>query len=261
MTTGSTNSIEVNGVRLAYTDTGAGDPAIVFVHGWTCDHTHWRPQVPAFEKSHRVLALDQRGHGASEKPDQDYTIAGFAADLAKFIESLSLDRPVVVGHSMGGVITLRLAFDRPDLMRAAVLVDAVVTPLPAALLPARDATIAALKSPAYKAAARQFSTQFMFREDSDPALKEMLLDGMGEAPQRLMWSAIESLLDETNLPSGTIPVPALFVRAAMHVASADEIRARYPGIEVAEVDCAHFVQLERPAEFNAILSQFLEGLA
>ena len=103
----------INGVSLKYIDTGSGDPATVFVHGWTCSRSDWRHQIEEFAGSHRVVALDQRGHGESDKPDQDYTVDGFADDLAALIGKLGLERPVIVGHSMGGVIANSLARRRP----------------------------------------------------------------------------------------------------------------------------------------------------
>src|SRR5262249_39115283 len=71
---------------LAYEDTGTGDPAFVFVHGWTCNHTHFAPQVEHFRRRHRTVAVDLRGHGASDAPEQEYTISGFADDVAWLCE-------------------------------------------------------------------------------------------------------------------------------------------------------------------------------
>lgn len=62
-----------DGVKLRYLDAGDGGPALLFVHGWCCDHTHWRGQVEEFAASHRVIAVDLRRHGDSDKPDEDYT--------------------------------------------------------------------------------------------------------------------------------------------------------------------------------------------
>ena len=250
-----------DGLRLAYVDTGEGDPPLVFVHGWCCDHTHWRAQVPEFSRRHRVVALDQRGHGQSGKPDQDYTIAGFVDDLAWLIRELGLERPVLIGHSMGGVIALNLAHEHPNLLRAIVMVDAPAVPIPDSMQPTVTELLEGLRSPPYREVASEFVASFMFNEWSDPELKAEIVAGMASAPQRLMYTALESTLAAENMPAGPIPVPAMFVRAATQTASADEIRARYPGIEVAEVDAAHFLQMEKPEATNRILSRFLEGIA
>src|SRR3990170_4498714 len=106
MTTHALSTATRDGVNLRYLDTGSGDRPLVFIHGWCCDHTYWRDQTTEFARRHRVIAVDLRGHGQSDKPDQDYTIGGFADDVAWLIRRLDLDRPVLVGHSMGGVIAL-----------------------------------------------------------------------------------------------------------------------------------------------------------
>src|SRR4249919_938427 len=100
---------ERDGVKLFYADAGAGDPPFVFVHGWTCDHSYFAPQFEHFRPAHRVLALDLRGHGESDAPDQDYTIGAFADDVAALCMQADVVRPVVVGHSMGGAVVLELA--------------------------------------------------------------------------------------------------------------------------------------------------------
>ena len=76
------------GIRLAYEDRGAGKPAFVFVHGWTCNHTFFAPQAAHFAQRHRVVSVDLRGHGESDKPQGPYPIAAYADDLAYMIEQL-----------------------------------------------------------------------------------------------------------------------------------------------------------------------------
>src|SRR5438093_4058664 len=112
-----------DGVKLAYLDVGAGDPPLLFVHGWCCNHTYWRDQIPEFAERHRVVAVDLRGLGDSDKPDQDYTVPEFADDVAWLIGEIGLKKPVLIGHSMGGLIALHVARKHPDLARGAVLVD------------------------------------------------------------------------------------------------------------------------------------------
>lgn len=253
-------SVVVNGAELRYVESGAGEPPLLFVHGWTCDRTNWRYQLPEFANHHHVFALDQRGHGESDKPDQDYTIAGFADDLRAFIEALGLDRPVVVGHSMGGVVALHLARRNPEIARSLVLIDSNIAPIPEPMKPTIEAALAGLQSPAYREITRGFVESALFNEQSDPALKEEILAGMLETPQRVVHTALASLAEEMAAPGGPVPVPTLHLRAATNINSADEIRERHPGIEVLEMDAAHFLQMERPVEVNAAIRGFIEGL-
>jgi pimeloyl-ACP methyl ester carboxylesterase len=105
-----------DGVNLYYTDQGAGDPPLLFVHGWCCNSSHFQPQVDFFSRDHRCIAVDLRGHGESDKPEQDYTMAVFADDLAWLCAQLGVQRPVVIGHSMGGVVALALAQRHPNIL-------------------------------------------------------------------------------------------------------------------------------------------------
>jgi len=250
-----------NGVGLAYADIGVGSPPLLFIHGWCCDRTHWREQVVAFQDRHWTVAVDLRGHGESDKPDQDYGIAGFVDDVAWLCREIGLEKPIVVGHSMGGVIGMNLARKHPELVRALVMVDSPAVPLPDALQSTADAVFAGLKSPAYVDIAKDFVGTFMFREDSDAELKAAIIEGMAAAPQRLMWTALSDTLSPQNIVPGTIPVPTLFVRATTQISSADDISSRYPGVEVKDIDAAHFLQMENPEAFNDVLRQFIREVA
>jgi pimeloyl-ACP methyl ester carboxylesterase len=85
-----------DGVRLAYFEAGAAHvrmPPLIMVNGWTGDHRIFTPQIDHFAKSRRVVAIDLRGHGASDAPKQEYTMAGFADDIAWQSAELGLHRP------------------------------------------------------------------------------------------------------------------------------------------------------------------------
>lgn len=249
-----------DGVGLAYADIGVGSPPLLFIHGWCCDRTHWREQVLALQDRHWTVAVDLRGHGDSDKPDQDYSIAVFVDDVAWLCKEIGLEKPVVVGHSMGGVIGMNLVRQHPELARGLVMVDSPVVPLPDALLPTAEAVFGGLKTPAYVDIAKNFVSTFMFRPDSDPVLKQSIIDGMAAAPQRLMWTALSNTLSPENIVPGPIRVPALFVRATTQISSAEEVAARYPGVRVEEVDAAHFLMMEKPAAFNEVMRQFIKEI-
>jgi pimeloyl-ACP methyl ester carboxylesterase len=86
-----------DGVRLYYEEQGAGDPPMLFIHGWCCDRTYHAPQAAHFSPKHHCISIDLRGHGESDKPEQGYSIAGFADDVAWLCQELALKRPVIAG--------------------------------------------------------------------------------------------------------------------------------------------------------------------
>jgi pimeloyl-ACP methyl ester carboxylesterase len=109
---------ELDDVRLFYTDEGAGDPPILFVHGFSCDSHDWTWQLPHFVARHRVLAVDIRGHGRSSVPSDGYDPVQFAADLAALLEQIDVPSVVAIGHSLVGVIVSALAVEHPERVRA-----------------------------------------------------------------------------------------------------------------------------------------------
>ena len=108
---------------LDYDEHGAGEPTILFIHGWTSDRHAFKPQVAHFAKSHRVITTDQLGHGLSEAPEMNYTPHNQAQVMGELLDGLKIKDVVVIGHSMGGLIAAELAAMRPDQVKAVIMVD------------------------------------------------------------------------------------------------------------------------------------------
>ncbi len=119
-------SVEVNGLRLHYLDWGgtSGVPAIAF-HGFALNCHSWDEVAPSLRSRLQIHAFDQRGHGLSDWAPklEDYTRDHMVVDIAGIVEALQLHRPVVIGHSMGGLNSMTFASRNPDKLRALVLVD------------------------------------------------------------------------------------------------------------------------------------------
>jgi pimeloyl-ACP methyl ester carboxylesterase len=115
--------IEVGDVRLFFTDEGTGDPPTLFIHGYSCDSHDWMWQLPFFTRSHRVIAVDLRGHGRSSAPEKGFDARDFADDLAGLLDALACGPVVAVGHSLGGLVASALAVEHPSLVQAVVSVD------------------------------------------------------------------------------------------------------------------------------------------
>jgi pimeloyl-ACP methyl ester carboxylesterase len=118
-----TGYVETNGLRLHYTRTGGDKPPIVLAHGVTDAGPCWTPVAEALAAEYDAIMVDARGHGHSDAPERGYGPAEQAADLAGVITALGLERPAVLGHSMGATTTLVLAGTYPDLPGAILLED------------------------------------------------------------------------------------------------------------------------------------------
>jgi pimeloyl-ACP methyl ester carboxylesterase len=114
-----------NGVRLHYqrSGAGAGRPQLLFAHGLTDHGRCWLPVAEQLAGDYDIVLYDARGHGRSEAPERGYTYDNLAEDMAGVIGGLGLDRPVVIGHSMGAATAALAAERHPALMRAIVLED------------------------------------------------------------------------------------------------------------------------------------------
>ena len=246
-----------DGVRLAYDEAGSG-PVMVFIHGWTCDRSHFAPQVAHFASRYRCISVDLRGHGESDKPEQAYTMGGFADDVAWMCGELGVARAVIAGHSMGGTVALELASSRPELWEALVMLDPAIL-FRAALEPLIAQAIAGFRAPGGAAVLREFGSTWFFLATSDPALKERLLDEMGRTPTHVVASAFaEVTAYDAEAAFRKLRAPTLYVEASPSFDRMGRLLELYPGLMAAKTaGSGHFHQLEVPEQINAMIDRFL----
>ena len=248
-------------VGLSYDDNGhSGTPAFVFVHGWTCDRSFFQPQYDYFGTSARAIALDLRGHGKSPvDTDGDYSIDAFVGDVAALIEQRGIGPAIVVGHSLGGVITCALAAARPDLVAAAVMVDPAPFVWPEAIRSIIEDTFRAINSPVGGAAARAGLVDMMFMPTDDPARKADIAAAMAVAPQEVAGPAIAGLLDfDGPAALAAVQCPIASIGSDGPVNDAQEMKRINPNILIGQtLGAGHFNQLEVPEQVNAMIDRFL----
>jgi pimeloyl-ACP methyl ester carboxylesterase len=243
---------------LAYEDAGTGEPAVVLVHGLACHRAFMAPQARFLRARHRVVSIDLRGHGDSDAPRQRYTIDALADDVGWICEQLELERVVVVGHSLGGLVGLQLAAARPDLTRGAALIDSVL--LAGA---GREETVAALVSglrgPDGDRVLRDYFRLF-FGPHDDPALCDWILDQAVRTPAHVtssIWEEASSSWDDAGALT-RCRSPLLYLDAGTPNADLERAVERNPSITLGRtVGSGHFSQLVCPDQVNAMLERFL----
>lgn len=251
-------TITYRGIKLAYEDRGAGKPAFVFVHGWTCNRSFFAPQAEYFSRRHRVVSLDLRGHGDSDKPQGKYPIAAYAEDIAYVVDQLGLGQPVAVGHSMGGITVLQLAATHPDRVSAIVMVDPAPFVFPPELRTAIEAMIAAIEA-GNQEPRRQFVEKNLFLPTSDRKLVEDVLAVMMAAPSHVAADAMRGILAfEGPAVAARCKVPVLHLAATARLNPPHLMSQWLPTVVHGwTVGAGHFNQLEVPDQVNSMIEGFL----
>ena len=254
-----------SGVRIAWDERGQGSP-VVFLHGLGGSMVDWEPQLDAFAPRHRVIRLDVRGHGRSDKPPGPYHIADFARDAAAVLQEARSGPAHVVGISMGGAVAFELALEAPEMVRSLMLVNTGpevrprtvkehlmlwqrrvltrVIPMErwAALLGER-----LFPGPELEQLRRDFTARW---SANDPRAYRAAFHAL------LRWSVAKRL--------GEIRQPCLVVHAEFDYTPLDrkqEYAARLPDVRIGVIAGArHAVNLDRPAEFNRMVLAFIEEL-
>lgn len=119
--------LKIDNQDLSYLSVGSGPP-IILIHGMGSDHNIWAGIIPLFQKDHRVIALDLRGHGLSSKPPGPYSMELFSEDVVGLLESLNISKAHFIGHSMGGAVAEGMAIKNPDLVSSLTLINSLAYP-------------------------------------------------------------------------------------------------------------------------------------
>ena len=113
---------KINDINMYYEITGEGYP-IVLIHGLSASHDIWLSQQTVFSRQYKVITMDLRGHGQSDKPEMDYSIELFSNDVIALMNYLGIKQAIIIGVSMGGMVAQRIAIDHSNYIKKLILVD------------------------------------------------------------------------------------------------------------------------------------------
>ncbi|MEM8662612.1 MAG: alpha/beta hydrolase [Pseudomonadota bacterium] len=269
-----------DGVGLSYLEAGEGRP-FVMIPGWSQTALQWHDQIDAFAQTHRVIAMDMRGHGASEKPEYGYRVYRLAKDVRELMEALDLSDAVLMGHSMGcSVIWALYDLFSADRIGKLVLVDQSALLADTALLSdearaqagaiftpeAAVDVVSALRGENAKEATAGF-VGGMFTPDADREIVETSVALNYDFPRRHAGTLVfDHVFNDWRDVMARITVPTLCIDGESSLVPTSTMRWQASVIPNARVEIfateeggAHFMFMENPQKFNALVAEFLAG--
>ena len=250
-----------DGVPIYYDVQGKGDPALVFIHCWSCDRRLWDNQVSVFAKDHRVVTIDLPGHGESGKGRKDWSIGAYGEDVKRVVTKLGLKRVVLIGSSMGGPVALEAARLMPERVVAIVPVDTlhnVEERMPAEQI---DSMFQQLRKD-YKGTTAGFMTQFLFAPTTPASVRDRMISQATSLPPEIAIPMLEAALAYDARPAlQSIKIPIRAINADLNPTNLENNRKYAPQFDVVIIKgVGHYPMLEDSVRFNELLSGVLRDL-
>ena len=243
-----------DGNRMPYEIAGRGDVTVLLVHCWMCDRTFWAAQVPVLAEHYRTIAIDLPGHGEATDARVDWSVAAYGADVAGFIESLDLRDVVLVGHSMGGPVSLRAAALTGDRVLGIAAVDTLHDAEFVFPEEQMNAFIAAFQAD-FPGTCGTFVAQ-MFPETNADAARDHVQSASCGPERAAIGVALMRDFPTIDMPTWfrEAGVPIRAINAAQPNPTRVETNRKYADFDVVLMEgVGHYPHMSRPEEFNPLL--------
>jgi sigma-B regulation protein RsbQ len=252
--------VDVDHLKVHYTNYGKGDTALLFVHGWACDETIWSEQAPALAEKIRVITIDLPGHGQSEKPQTiEYDKNLYTRAIDGVINEAGLKSVTLVGHSNATPFTREYYRKFPAKVKALVVVEGPLHPF--FDRDTMEKFVVPLRGDHYSDAAGSVIAG-MTKPIKDAALRDKIRALMLKTPQYVAVSEFEATADEDLWTPDKIDIPVLMILAKQPAWSPEYeqfVRKLIAKLDYQVwEDVSHFLMMEKPREFNAAVLKFLD---
>ncbi|NNB85535.1 alpha/beta hydrolase [Corallococcus exiguus] len=265
MTTWASGVCETNGIDLHYLRTGGAKPPVVLLHGLIGSGACWTPVARVLEGEFDVVMPDARGHGDSSTPHHGYRYDDHADDVAGLIQGLELSRPVLLGHSMGGMTAAVVASRGTAGLRGVILVD------PTFLSPERQREVHASDVAEQHRRTLGFSKPELVAQARarQPHRSPELIEHLAEARLKTHLEAFDVLTPpnpEYRDVMSAIDVPLLLVigdsSPVVTLEMATELRSLNPRLRIEQIpDAGHGLPYDQPERLAEVVASFLRELA
>lgn len=250
-----------DGNQMPYTVAGERGATVVLVHCWMCDRSFWSEQVPVLARQYRVIALDLPGHGEATAVRDRWTVASFGEDVAGLIEGLDLTDVVLVGHSMGGPVSLRAAALAGDRVRGIVAVDTLHNAEFEFEGEEVEQFMAAFQED-FVGTCGDFIEQ-MFPEEGVEQTMNSVRETSCRADRKEIGAALIRDFGRIDMPRWfrEAGVPIRAINAAAPNPTMIDVNRKYADFDAVTMEnVGHYLHMTRPEQFNPLLLDAIRGI-
>lgn len=254
-------------MKLFYKEYGRGDTPIIILHGLLGSGRNWHSIAASLAEQHRVIVPDLRNHGRSPH-SAEHHISDMVIDIVDLQHKLSATPAVVLGHSMGGLVLMELAFRAPEQLAGAIIADIVPKPHLSGVSLVLEA-MSKLELGSFSE--KQEIDEALARAIDDPLVRQFVLTNVAADGDGFRWRvnlpALQRFLLESNAyrpgPTDVFDGPTLFVRGGRsnYIEESDFplIKHHFPGADIKTVaDAGHWVHYEAPAQMLKLIETFVK---
>ena len=256
-------AIAADGVHVQYRVYGKGEPALIFIHGWSCDSNYWREQIPAFRQKYTVVTVDLAGHGGTDGNRSEWSIAKFGQDVATAAAAMPNQQIVLVGHSMGGPVSIEAARLLENRVIGIIGVDTFNTVgAPAPTKEQVDAIVKPFEAD-FIGHTRKLVVEHLFVPGRNTELANKVAYDMSLSPPRVGIPSLRALFEyDFTEPLKDLSVPIMAIDSDLG-GQVNEARIRkvLPKFRAVVIPgTGHFLMMEDAARFNAALETEIQAL-
>jgi pimeloyl-ACP methyl ester carboxylesterase len=235
-------------------DGGAGNIPVVFIHSFGGNISHWTHQLEHLRTNRRAIAFDLRGHGRSDSSDHNYFAESLAGDISAVVDSLYLDRFVLVGHSMGGIAAIAYADTHPGRVAGLVLVG---TP---GKTPSEQSKpiIASLESDDWQKVMDDYMKQLL--ANAKPKVDSLVMNDSRKLSKETSISIIKAMFQYNPITAlNRYKGSKLIISTSRESKQSNALHNQAPDVTNKTIEgTSHWIQMDKPDEFNRVLDDFLK---
>ena len=241
-----------DGVEIAYTMKGSGEPALIFIHGWCCDKSYWDDQVKVLSPRYTVVAIDLGGFGESGTNRENWTMEAYGEDVAAVVNKLGLQKVILIGHSLGGSVILEAAKLLKGKVIGLIGADTFQSFKDDWTAEQKEGFIKQFKEN-FSESTKQF-VKALFPETADTTLVNKVANDMSSADPKVAVSAMRNLFFYDPVPTlKELQLPIISINSDMIPVAVDDNMKYVKSFEVKIMhNVGHFIMLEKPEEFNKL---------